>query len=60
MVRCRAVALPGGDAAGQDALHGAAVEFFEDQGTHAKFFQSPEGKNVMSCSLHDCLGVFGP
>ena len=29
-VRCRAVAIPGGDATGQDALDGAAVELFED------------------------------
>ena len=33
---------------------------FEDLGTHAKSFQSPEGENVLSCPLHDCLGVFGP
>ena len=60
MVRCRAVAIPGGDAAGQDALDGAAVEPFEDLGTHAKSFQSPEGEKVLSCPLHDCLGMFGP
>ena len=37
-VRCRAVAIPGGEATGQDALDGAAVEPFEDLGTHAKSF----------------------
>ena len=30
MVGCRAVALPGGEATGQDAIDGAAVELFED------------------------------
>ena len=28
--------LPGGDATSQDALDGAAVQLFEDLGTHAK------------------------
>ena len=41
----------------QDALDGAAIEPFEDLRTHAKSFQSPE---VLSCPLHDCLGVLGP
>ena len=36
-------AIPGRDATGQDALDGAAVELFEDLGTRAKSFQSPEG-----------------
>ena len=58
--RCRAVAIPGGDATGQDALDGAAVELFEYLRTHAKSFQSPEGEKVLSCPLHNCLGVFGP
>ena len=48
-----------GDATGQDALDGAAVELFEDLGTHAKSFQSPEGERVLSCPLLNCLGVFG-
>jgi hypothetical protein len=39
---------------------GAAVEPFEDLETHDKSFQSPEGETVLSCPLHDCLGVFGP
>ena len=46
--------LPGGDATSQDALDGAAVELFEDLGTHAKSFQSPEGEKVLSCSLYNC------
>ena len=57
MVRCRAVAIPASDATGQDALEGAAVEPFEDLGTHAKTFQSTEGENVLSCPLHNCVGV---
>ena len=32
MFRCRAVAIPGGDATSQDALDGAAVELFDDTG----------------------------
>ena len=51
---------PGVDTTRQDALDGAALERFEDLGTHAKYFQSPEGEKVLSCLLHNCLGVFGP
>ena len=44
---CRqAVAIPGGDAPGQDALDGAAVELFEDLRIHAKSFQFPEGEEA--------------
>ena len=43
----------------QDALDGVAVEPFEDQRTHAKSFQSPEGEYALLCPLYDCLGVFG-
>jgi hypothetical protein len=32
---------------------GAAVEPFEDLETHAKYFQSPEGENILSCPLED-------
>ena len=46
--RCRTVNIPGGDSNGQDALDCAAVEPFEDLGTHAKPLQSPEGKKVLS------------
>ena len=59
-VRCRAAAIPGGDTTSHDALDGAAVELFEDLGTHAKSFQSPERENILLCPLHDCLGTFGP
>ena len=60
MVGGRAVAIPGSDATSQDALGGAAVEHFEDLRTHAKSFQSLEGEEVLSCPLHNCLGVLGP
>jgi hypothetical protein len=40
----RAVAIPGSDSTSQDAFDGAAVEPFEDLGTHAKSFQSPDGE----------------
>uniref|UniRef100_A0A674F3G4 Ig-like domain-containing protein n=1 Tax=Salmo trutta TaxID=8032 RepID=A0A674F3G4_SALTR len=33
-------AIPGSDSTSQDALNGAAVEHYEDLGTHAKSFQS--------------------
>jgi hypothetical protein len=36
------------------------LPYFEVLGTHAKSFQSSEGGKVLSCPLHDCLGVFGP
>ena len=39
-VRFRAVPIPSVDATGQDALDGAAVERFEDLGTHAKMVKS--------------------
>ena len=58
MVGCRAVAILGGDATGQDALDGALNAA---PALIAKFFHSPEGENMLlSCPLHDCLGVFGP
>ena len=55
MVRCRAVAIAGGD-----ATMLSMVEPFEDLVTHAKSFQSPEGEKVLLCPLHGCLGMFGP
>ena len=58
MFRCRAVAIPGDEATGQDAVNGAAVSPFEDLGTHAKSFQSPEREKVLLCPLHDCLGIY--
>ena len=57
--------MPGGYATSQDDLDGAAVELFEDLGTHAKSFQSPEGKmccralftTVLVCLDRDSLLV---
>ena len=56
--------MVGGDATGQDALDGAAVAPFEDLGTRAKSFQSPDGENVLWCPMtvlvcldHDSLLV---
>ena len=49
-VRCRAVAIPGGVATGQDALDGAAVERFEDLVTHAKSFLS-----MTFLVMNDCV-----
>ena len=60
LVGCRAVTIPGGDATGQDALDGAAVELFDNLWTHANSFQSPDGEKALSCPLHNFLGLFGP
>ncbi len=38
-VASRAVSKPGGDTAGQDALHSAGVEGSEDAGAHSKLPQ---------------------
>ena len=43
-VGVRAIAVPGSDATGQDALDVAAVEPFEDLRTNAKSFSFPEGE----------------
>ena len=34
-----------------------SVDRFEDLKPHAKSFQSPERENVLSCPLHDSLGL---
>ncbi len=50
-----AVSKPGGDAAGQDALHSAGVEGPEDAGARSKLPQpSQEEENVPSSALHLC------
>ena len=59
MFRSHAVAIPGGDAASQDALNGAAVELFDDLWAYVKSFQAPEGEEVLPCPLHDCAGMCG-
>jgi hypothetical protein len=54
------LAISSGDAAGQDALDGAAVEPLEDPRDVDKSFQPPEVEESLSCPLHDCAGVCGP
>ncbi len=51
-----AVSKPGGDAAGQDALHSAGVEWSEDAGVHSKLPQPSQEKSVdvSSSALHLC------
>ena len=41
----------------QDALNGAALESFEDL---PNLFSLLRDKKVLSCPLHNCLGVLGP
>jgi hypothetical protein len=47
MFRCCAVAIPGGESTGQDALDGAAVELFEDLGKREVF--SPRVLSLVMC-----------
>ncbi len=52
-----AVSKPGGDAAGQDALHNAGVEGSEDAVAHSKLPQPSSGRRgtgVPSSALHLC------
>ncbi len=51
-----AVSKPGGDAAGQDALHSAGVECSEDAGAHSKLppVSGRRGVDVSSSALHLC------
>ncbi len=52
-----AVSKPGGDAAGQDALHSAGVEGSEDAGARSKLpqpSQEEERADVPSSALHLC------
>ncbi len=48
-----AVSKPGGDAAGQDALHSAGVEGSEDAGAHSKLPQ-PSQEEEASSALRLC------
>ncbi len=48
-----AVSIPGGDAAGQNALLSAGVEWVEDVGTHSKFPQAPEENEALLCLQHN-------
>ncbi len=46
-VESGAVPVPGGDAASQDALHGATVELSEDFWALTEFLQSPEEEETL-------------
>ncbi len=54
---CGAGSKPGGDTAGQDALHSAGVEGPEDSGARSKLpqpSQEEETRDVPSSALHLC------
>ncbi len=55
-----AVSKPGGDAAGQDALHSAGVERSEDAGAHSKLPQPSQEEEALMCLLQHCVCVSGP
>ncbi len=52
-----AVSKPGGDAAGQDALHSAGVEGSEDAGAHSKLPQPSQEEEALMCLLQHCVCV---
>ncbi len=55
-----AVSKPGGDAAGQDALHSAGVEGSEDAGAHSKLPQPSQEEEALMCLLQHCICVSRP
>ncbi len=55
-----AVSKPGGDAAGQDALHSAGVEGSEDAQAHFKLPQPSQEEEVLMCLLQHCICVIRP
>ncbi len=55
-----AVSKPGGDAAGQDALHSAGVEGSEDAWAHSKLPQPSQEEEALMCLLQHCICVSGP
>ncbi len=55
-----AVSKPGGDAAGQDALHSAGVECSEDTGAHSKLPQPSQEEEALMCLLQHCICVSRP
>ncbi len=55
-----AVSKPGGDAAGQDALHSAGVEGSEDAGAHSKLPQPSQEEEALICLLQHCICVSRP
>ncbi len=52
-----AVSKPGGDAAGQDALHSAGVEGSEDAGARSKLSQPSQEEEALMCLLQHCICV---
>ncbi len=55
-----AVSKPGGDTAGQDALHIAGVEGSEDAGARSKLPQPPQEEEALMCLLQHCICVSRP
>ncbi len=55
-----AVSKPGGDAAGQDALHSAGVEGSEDAGARSKLPQQSQEEETVMCLLQHCIRVSRP
>ncbi len=55
-----AVYKPGGDTAGQDALHSASVEGSEDAGAHSKLPQPSQEEEALMCLLQHCICVSRP
>ncbi len=55
-----AVSKPGGDAAGQDALHSAGVEGPEDSGARSKLPQPSQEAETLMCLLQHCICVSRP
>ncbi len=52
-----AFSKPGGDAAGQDALHSAGVERSEDSGARSKLPQPSQEEVALMCLLQHCICV---
>ncbi len=55
-----AVSKPGGDAAGQDALHSAGVEGSKDSGACSKLPQPSQEEETLICLLQHCICVSRP
>ncbi len=55
-----AVSIPGGDTAGQDALHSAGVEGSEDSGARSKLPQPSQEEETLMCLLQHCICVSRP
>ncbi len=60
VVASGAVSKPGGDTAGQDALHSAGVEGSEDAGAHSKLPQPSQEEETLMCLLQQCVCVSRP